>query len=442
MESTLGLQAKIPYNTLKAAAEQATQQPQTGDGKRQSCKRLLGVKACTTLQWQYKIERSSAVRLTRQGDTVRLSLPLSLTGTAGIDGKGGKIFGLQGKKFGGLIELNANLKITMGKNWCPQIQSSLSHQWLTNPKIQLVGKIHINLRKAADKAIATRLKKLEKKLSNLIDCSQFRTRVAEKWRVHHLPVKILGQQEAYLELIPRSVAVSEAKPHDDHLSVAFEMTATTEVVNNQNNQTPLVLPNLKTDIAEPGTVEFSLLINLPYEQIKQLASEKLMGKEQAVDGKNFTVTSFDLYPSGDKLIFDLGFDATGFGKFLKSTGHIYLSGRPIAEPDSNQLRFQDLQFTRIIDNEFWAVLSTVLHQKILNTLKDAAVIDLGRQVQKLEKSIVATLSNRDKTADIAIVATAPKVRLVTVNPQQNSLAAIVHISTRVDATIPPEALLK
>lgn len=442
IESTLGLHAMLPYSTLQQAAEQATQQPQTGSGERQTCKRILGAKACATMRWQYRIARAGSVKLARHGDAVRLSLPLSLDGTAGIDGRGGKLFGLRNKKFNGLIEITADLKFSIGKDWCPVIASRLSHQWLTDPRIQLAGKIKINLRKSADKAIKSKLQKLENKLSSLIDCSHFRTRVAEKWRVHHLPIKIPGQQEAYLELIPLTVAVSRAQPMEDHISVAFEMTATTEVVNNQNKKTPLVLPDVLPDIAEPGIVEFSLLINLSYPQIRELVSAKLLGKVHETDGKNFIITSFDLYPSHDRLIFDLGFSARGFGRFLKSSGQLYISARPVADPQANQLRFEDLQFTRIIDSELWSVLSTVLHQRILDTLNNAAIIDLAPQVQKLEKSIVDTLSDPENTAHIVVKSTPPQVRLVAVNPQENSLAAIIHVSTRLDATIPPEALLR
>lgn len=442
IESTLGLHAKLPYSTLQQAAEQATQHPQTGNGERQTCKRILGAKACATLQWQYRIERAGAVKISRNDQAVRLTLPLSLNGTAGIDGRGGKLFGLRNKKFSGLVELTADLDFSMGEDWCPNIQSSLSHQWLTDPRIQVAGKIKINLRKSADKAIKSRLKKLEDKLSNLIDCSQFRTAVAENWRVHHLPINVPGQQQSYLELVPLTVAIAPVQPQDDHITLAIELSATTEVVNNQTRQTPLVLPRLLPDIVEPGAVEFSVLINLTYPQIKELVSEKLLGNVQDADGKHFTINSFDLYPADDKLIFNLGFKATGFGRFLKSSGQLYLSARPVADPQSNELRFEDLQFTRIIDSELWSVLSTVLHQRILDTLNDAAVIDLAPQVRKLEKSIVDTLSDPEKTAQIRVVASAPEVRLVAVNPQQESLAAIIHISTRLDATIPPSALFR
>lgn len=442
IESTLGLQAIIPFETIQKAAEQATDQPQTGGGEKQTCKRILGAKACATAQWQYHVTRSGEVGIAKTGESVRISIPLALSGTIGLDGRGAKIFGLRNKQINGELELSAELRTNINADWCPTIQAKLQYRWISDPKIRLVGKIKINIRKSADKALQRSLQKVEKKLTSIIDCVQFRAKVAENWKVHHIPLKIPGHEKSYLELTPGSVATSNAITKDDHVSLNLELHATTEIVDDKSNSTPLILPNLTTHITQPGAVEFSLLINLPYSQIKELVSQKLIGEVQQSEGKRFLISSFDLYPSNERLIFELGFTATGYGRFLKTSGTLYLSARPIADYNSNELRLEDLQFTRIIDSDLWSVLSTVLHNKILESLDDAAIINLEPQMRKLELSIINALADPNKTGGIVVSASTPEVRLVTVNPEAQSLAAIIHVSTSLDATIPPKVLLK
>ena len=104
------------------------------------------------------------------------------------------------------------------------------------------------------------------------------------------------------------------------------------------------------------------------------------------------------------------------------------------------MRFEDLQFTRIIDNDLWSVFSTVIHNRILEKLRKSAVIDLRPQLGKLEQSLARTLSNPKKTAGLIVHASPPKVSLVAVNPQASSLAAILHVSTRLEAEVPPAML--
>lgn len=446
IESTLGLGAKIPYASIQKAAEAATEKPQQGTGERQTCKKILGAKACATLLWNYTIERSGPITLVQAGEKVRLTLPLALDGTVSVDGRGGKLFGLRNKQISGNIEILADLQVSIDKSWCPNIDSNLSYRWVSDPQIRLVGKIKINLRKSADRALNKKLKSLEQELTQMVDCDKFRESIADNWRVHEIPIKIPPEQQAFLQVTPQSAAVTKTKATTNHVYIALEMLATTEVIPHSGaelvEQPDLPLPQLSSQIPDPGSVEFSLLMNLSYQQIQQLVSARLLGKLSQQGDKNFTITSFDLYPSNDRLIFDLGFTATGIGKFLTTSGQLYLSAIPVADADANELRFEDLKFTRILDSDMWSVLSTVLHQKILNSMKDAAVIDLSRQMTKLEKSITDTLSDPSKTANIEIVAATPDVRLVAVNPEADSLAAIIHVSTRLEATIPPEVLLR
>lgn len=442
IESTLGLHIKLPYDTLKHTAEQATTKAQIGDGKKQTCKRVLGINACATLIWQYRIERSGDIKISRRNNSIQLLLPLALDGNVTVDGRGGKLLGLRNKKINGQLELIADLKISVGKNWCPVLTADLNYRWLSDPMIKVAGKFKINLRKSADKTLQRKLQDIEQKFTNLIDCSELRTRIAKNWKVHHLPIKIPNQERSFLELTPRSVAISDTKPMDDHLSMAFEVIAFSKVTQNQVQPQPLALPDLSHTIVTPGSVEFSLLFNLTYDQIRKLVSDKLLDPSSQSVHEQFTITSFDLYPSNERLIFDLGFKTKGYAGFFQTSGKLYLSAKPVADPDSNSLRFDDLQFTRIIDSDLWSAFSTVLHNQILETLKKSAVIDLSRQVDKLEQSITRTLSDPSRTGGLIVQASPPEVRLVTVNPQADSLAAIIHVSTRLEAEVPPSVLLK
>lgn len=442
IDSTLGVNAKIPYSTIQQAAELATDTPQNGQGERRTCKRIIGAKVCATLQWQYLIQRTGPVRLNGNAGAVRVSIPLSIQGKVGIDGHGGKLLGLRDKDINGDLELIADLKVSIGPDWCPVIKSRISYQWLSDPQIRLLGKVKINIRKSANKALNKKLQKLEQKFSTIIDCEKFRQQLAKNWKVHNIPIKVPGQGPAYLQLIPKSAAVTNILSHSDHVSIALEMQATTQVTETRSTDMLLALPELSSAVTDPGSIEFSLLIKVPYPRIKEIVSGKVLGSIQQSDGKTFQILSFDLYPSGNRLIFDLGFRATGFKAFLETTGNLYLSARPVADPDSNELHFEDLQYTRIIDSELWSLFSTVIHRNILDSLNRASVIDMAPQMAKLEKSIVTTLSDPDKTSGILVNAQTPKVRLVNINPEKESLAAIIHVSTRLEATIPPGAILR
>ena len=193
----------------------------------------------------------------------------------------------------------------------------------------------------------------------------------------------------------------------------------------------------------PGTVDFSLLMHIPYSQLEDRIAEKIVGKTYASGKSNaLTVTSINLYPAEHLLIIDVGFEANVLGPMIKATGNVYISTRPVANPENRQLIFEDLQLTRTIDSRLLSAVTTILRQQLLTALQKVSILDLSSSLTKLESSIAKSLSNPDKTGGVRIDAESPTVRLMTLNPQENGIAAMVHLSTRLNATIPENVLIR
>jgi len=452
IESNIGLQARLPYRSLILAAEHATREPQTGTGEKQSCKKVLGAKVCATLKWQYSIIRDGEIRIESQGDRLQLKLPLSFSGTVSVDGRGGKLFGLRNKDIDGKLNLIADLAVNISDNWCPMIDSTVSYEWVSDPRITLVGKLRINLRKSVDKALQRKLASLKGKLTDVIDCEEFRQSIQEQWRTHYLDVDMQGDDNNQLVVTPLRAAVSDIRVQQDHVSLAFDLGATVELQQSistvakpdaaQSQSTALPLPPLEPYTTTPGTVEFSLLMQIPYKQLQSKLADKVVGKTFGSGTSNqLTVTSLNIYPAGQLLIIDVGFEANAVS-IIKTRGNVYISAKPVADPINDHLILEDLQLTRTIDSRLMSALTTILRQQLLGALQKESVIDLGPSLAKIESSVEEALTNPEKTAGIRVEVQSPEVRLMALNPQADGVAAIVHLSTRLNATIPEDVLIR
>ncbi len=445
LESTIGLHARLPFLSIISAAEHATRENQTGNGEKQTCKKVLGAKVCATLLWQYSIARDGEVEVTSQGERLQLRLPISFSGVVSVDGRGGKLLGLRNKDIDGKLALLADLDISIATNWCPTINSTVSYEWISDPKIRLIGGIRLNLRKSVDKALQRKLSTLQSKLSKLIDCDKFRQTVSEQWRIHTLDVAMKKNEDSKLRITPISAAVSDVGIESDHIGIAFELAAAVQLVQTTLPATEDVrrLPDLTPYTQTPGTVEFSLLLEIPYQQLKDTLSPKVIGKTYSSgDSNSLTITSIDLYPSGQLLAIDIGFQASALSEIFTTKGHIYITARPVADPVNNTLHLTDLAFTRSIDSSLVSALTTIMRQQLLTSLVDASTIDLGPALGKIERSVEEALSDPAKTAGILITVQPPEVRLMALNPQSEGIAAIVHLSTQLDATIPENVLIR
>ena len=444
VESNIGLQARLPFQTLISAAESATAEKQTGSGERKTCKRILGAKACATLQWQYKIGREGNVQVSEVNDRLQLTLPVSFSGKVSIDGKGAKLLGLRNKKIDGKLRLIADLDVTIGSDWCPAIDSQVSYEWISDPRIKIIGDIRINLKKSADKALKRKLSELQTKLAQLVDCEQLRQDINEQWHVHTLKVAIDENNDNWLHVTPLSAAASDVAVDTDHIRWSFDLGATVELLS--ENASPsgtalLPLPDLVPYVESPGKVEFGLLVELPYQQLTETIAEKLVG-ETFGDKNSVSIESLDIYPSGELLTIDIGFSARAAGTLFTSSGNVYISARPIADPANNTLQLAELKLTRSLDSRLMSALTTVFRNQLLAALEKESLIDLSQALGKLENSIADTLADPSKTAGIEVTADSPDVRLIALNPQADGLAAIVHLSTRLDASIPEGVLVR
>ena len=449
VDSKLGLYARLPYQHLQQAAEAASSEPYRGKGSKRGCDRVLGAKVCATAIWNYTIQRIGPVALSNNNERVRLTLPLQFDGKVSIDGTAARVLGFRNKDLNGTLQVTADIALDVDGNWCPQIDSTLSYQWLSEPRLRVLGQMKINLRKSVDKALEKQLPALQQRLAQTIDCEKFRKRLGDQWKTHLVPIRLPGEHETILKLSPTGLAFSGSVAHPDHLSFTLSVDATTETLSGEAAQaamkapqSPTALPPRSAVDTEPGSVEFSLLLRLGYDALTNLLTEKIAGKTfERAGGTRLTVNAIELYPSGERLIFKLDFSARTAASWFDSNGTLYLSALPVAGADGRSLSFDDIELTRIIDSELWRVLSTLLNDEILQAVKRESHMDLGRSIQRLEETISSTLADRDKTGGIEVLARQPEVSLIAVNVEQQSMAAIIHVSTRLQATIPAEMLL-
>ncbi len=437
---TLGLDLQIPYTVIRNALQQTLDRPQSGQGEKQTCKKILFNNVCATVTWQYTITQTGAITIDRQDSYVRLGIPLSLEGTVGVNGKSARLLGLSSKDISAGLLLYANVKTQMLRNWCPVLNNTLEFSWIDEPEIRIAGDLSINLRKAADKALNKRKAKLEKQLTEAIDCGEFRDSVKRQWKTHHLPLKLGTRSPAYVAISPQSAHIGDSKALQDALQISIEISTTTEVVTPLSPGNALPLPDLTDPIAGPGTVDFNLLLKLPYEDINHLLLRRL--SETPDNTQKFKITSVEVYPAGTKLVFAVQFSNTAMSRFLPLRGEFFITTTPSARPQSNTLSFDDINYTRIVNSTVFNVVSATLHNRILDALRKNSVIDLKPHLTRLENSVVRALSDSSNTSGLQISPSAPVVKLISVNPETDALAIVMNLSTTLKAAVQLETLIK
>jgi hypothetical protein len=86
-----------------------------------------------------------------------------------------------------------------------------------------------------------------------------------------------------------------------------------------------------------------------------------------------------------------------------------LSGVPVVEENGTVIRLDDVQFTRVLDNELWSVVSVVLSETIKEKLSDTVRYDLSERIEDVKGKLDEILSKTEEKVKINL--TNPKLSL-------------------------------
>ena len=84
--SDLGVRLRVAYQDLNALAAVLAPESQRDEGSNRLCKRVIGIKVCGTVRWDYELHRTDDVTISGKDGKVHFSVPLEIAGTAGIKG--------------------------------------------------------------------------------------------------------------------------------------------------------------------------------------------------------------------------------------------------------------------------------------------------------------------------------------------------------------------
>lgn len=126
-------------------------------------------------------------------------------------------------------------------------------------------------------------------------------------------------------------------------------------------------------LAPRGTIAVSKMSEVLFAELNKLAGQQL--KEAG-----FALQKVDVYQSGNLLVF--GLDIKG-KKFLRPSGTLYLSGKPVYDASRRVIRFDDFNFT--LESQNWLVehAAAVVQSKVAELAGKQMVFKVGDELDKL-----------------------------------------------------------
>ncbi|MFK7997613.1 MAG: DUF4403 family protein [Granulosicoccus sp.] len=449
---TFALRARVRFEDIEALAAQQIPARYPVTGSKRVCKRIIGIKACGTANWNLTVNRAGKLQIKGDEGIVYISTPIGFDGVLGIQGSVAKALGLNALDVSGRTRTLIALSLNMGADWCPEVRADVSYEWTKKPTLVYSGALDFSLESVVNDALDKQLATLESRLNESIDCDAFNEQLSRYWRSYTFPLEIPASaqngdaEQLHLNIVPTDFAFSGLRTEDEKLGVSFSLSATTVVESNPEPESELTLPPLKQVTFADSRTDFDLVLRARYSQLETLIRPRLIDKtfstESAAGPVSVTVTSFKLSGNAQDVTVSIGFSAKLPGSRNDTKGLVYLQASPVVDTENEKLILDNIRLSRVLDSTLWNLISRVFEGQIIAQLERNSELDLAPRLRNLEQSLTAQLQDPERTAGLQVRATGLSIQIMEIVAEENTLAARARVATELDIDIPLSVIQK
>ncbi|KIX20185.1 hypothetical protein SY27_13635 [Flavobacterium sp. 316] len=339
-------------------------------------------------KYEYSIEKRETIRFENIGnDILRIIIPLDITGSVGFTGEGAQLFSLDKKNVKAKIDFYVDTKISFNPNWCPLVESKISHKWISDPKIEIVGGIWLNLKLPANNVLKNKEKEIEKEIATKIECERLITEIKKWVKPSSLQLTNLSDH-LYLNVNPQKFYLSDLMIDESNLNIKFATKLLTGISTKKlYNDEPYELSNLEKYAFEKNLIALTVPISIQYKTLQNILNLQLKkeGLNFSNDKAKIEVEEFEIYPSGENITIGVKLTAKIKGNILSTKGKVYLSAKPVI--DNKQFELENISFSTVLDNELYPILGTIFKNKLTRFISSKTKRDLKDDFTKAENIV-------------------------------------------------------
>jgi hypothetical protein len=418
---------------------------------------------CADYHWHATLDKDGATQISRDGNSLRLSQGIHVIGQAGVGGTLADILSLSGKNIDVHATPRVNLGASLDRQWCPVVSAVPIGSWVDEASVEVVGRncvgidlgalghpeicagpVTLGLVNELNHEFDKHRDDLQKAAQTAIPCDTVKPKIASNWHPFAIKIDRGKLTPLYLNIVPKSVAVSGLIPEDDRLRVAVRVGTQTVIEPKPVDMALLSLPPLDPLEADHGNLQINLLVSAPYEFLKQelhqVFANQLIQKDVPGGKVDVHLLDVDVYPTRDSLALGLKIDAKTPGSWFNTKGWVYLHGRPTVVENGKAVKIEDLRFATVVDSAFWTIVESLFQGEILNALNAHATFDLRKEIDKAANEISQAIAKAE-VQGLKIVAGAPDLSLGGIYVTGDSLVVLTRLVMPVDAEV-TEAILK
>ncbi len=292
-------------------------------------KRILGREINVDCVYSGYVERVGSIPL--RAENGRLTAATPLLGVLSAQGVGPIVSRIHGSAQGQMT-VYASARPQLRPDWSVSLDMTDGFRWTEPPVLTILG-FRIDLSRYVTPQVESQLARLKGDFEARMRDLDIRAKAASAWRQAFVTMPLVDQPAVTLQTIPQSVAFSGLRIRGDMLEGSLEMKVTTETTIGAAPAfvTPTPLPDLGSDVSDPGRFSIIVPVGIGYDMIRQKLQDIVNARLQSGQGR---APDISIYPSAGKLVIGLNIP--------NDTTSLYLSATPQIDASTQTLQLADI----------------------------------------------------------------------------------------------------
>jgi hypothetical protein len=302
--------------------------------------------------------------------------------------KGVKLFGynlpmIDSWEYTGQIRLRYKTRLMINHDWSIKtITVSDGYVWTKKPAVK-IGRVDIPVTFVANLLLPSYLRTFSQQIDDVIAAHfDFKGYAEQGWNMLFKPYKIPGNYNAWLSIIPYSVAFVPVQGSAGHIrmgaAINSEVLCLLDKVPSEGQASPL--PMLQQLEAPSDTFKINLLTDIPYSTINRVIKDQ-MGDSTFVFGtRRIKFETFRVYGTNGKMAVE-----TKVSGSIK--GVLYLTGIPYFNAEDTTLRIKELKFDLKTRNLAMKSAKWLFNGKIERKITKSLAIPFKSNISEIEQQL-------------------------------------------------------
>lgn len=413
--STVALPVKLPFDGLASKLEAAAPKSFTGSGNGpQACAGTP--KVCTGTHYDFRATRGpmtvtepsaaeTAQGGSQGGGSLRVTVPITISGHAGLVAQAGKAAPVPPKSFFASTQAVLAVSFGMGPDWCPRLNVSTDMRNLS-AQVQVSGDgSPIDLAPYIKEGAQKSLTQLNQAAAAALKCADVQKTVQALWEPRSFPLPVLGDAKAlYVNVNPVSLGFSGLQLTQAAVSFMMSLGVQVSVADAALPAQNRPLPPWAPVALAPGGVHLAIPLRLSYggldaHLLALLAAHPLDLATPRGPGK-IAVDKLNIYPSGDLLAVGAHVQAKMPDSFFDDGGWVYWTARPQLV-DGKAVQLAGIGYSKLGSNPLTQSFIDLVDGQMHSGLAAAGQFDLTQSLAKGVAAVKSGLSQSKLSFDLS-----------------------------------------